>query len=126
MKFNGATFNKAQQDQLRKNIGYISNTYNSGSKEDRELIIQLCGAALQGKKVSIKIDNEFFTLSNYDANNFVDFMSYHAESKGIFYIDSIRVTSEEVREYVTVIDSGTVTNANVVHKNTNIQIFVEA
>lgn len=125
MKFNGATFNKAQQDQLKKHIGYISNTYNSGSKEDRELIIQLCGAALQGKKVSIKIDSEFFTLSNYSADNFVDFTSYHAEGSGIFYIDSIRITSEEVREYVTVIDSGVVTNSNVVYKSTNIELFVE-
>lgn len=125
MKLNGATFNKAQQDQLKKHIGYISNTYNSGSKEDRELIIQLCGAALQGKKVSIKIDGEFFTLSNYSADNFVDFMSYHAEGKGIFYIGSIRVTSEEVREFVTVIDSGVVTNANAVCESTNIELFVE-
>lgn len=125
MKFNGATFNKAQQDQLKKHIGYISNTYNSDSKENRELIIQLCGAALQGKKVSIKIDNEFFSLTNYNANNFVDFGSFHAEGSGIFYITNIRIAIEEATKSITVINGGTVTNAQTPLTHTNIELFVE-
>ena len=125
MKFNGATFNKAQQDQLKKHIGYISNTYNSGSKENRELIIQLCGAALQGKKVSIKIDNDFLTLTHYKADNFADFGAFYAEDNGTFFYQSVRVTSEGAKKFVTVIDSGNVSSANTPLNSTNIELFVE-
>lgn len=71
MKFNGATFNKAQQDQLKKNIGAgpIKYELDLSTSDGRKTLVALSQVAKQGKRV-VLIDNEDYIYSINKVTNF--------------------------------------------------------
>lgn len=83
MKFNGATFNKAQQDQLKKKVGTeledlikkvepIKYELDLSTSEGRNTLVALSQVAKQGKRV-VLIDDEDYI---YTINKVTNFRAY--------------------------------------------------
>lgn len=71
MKFNGATFNKAQQDQLKKNISAepIKYELDLSTSEGRNTLVALSQVAKQGKRI-VLIDSEGYIYSINKVTNY--------------------------------------------------------
>ena len=72
MKFNGATFNKAQQDQLKKKIGAIlKHTFNAPYGASMETVYNLLRKAQSGKRVYAVVDNRYYEVSQLTNNEII-------------------------------------------------------
>ena len=91
MKFNGATFNKAQQDQLKKNISAepIKYELDLSTSEGRNTLVALSQVAKQGKRV-VLIDNEDYIYTiNKVTNSRVYFERLTVNYSGLFIANEI-------------------------------------
>lgn len=71
MKFNGATFNKAQQDQLKLKLKYIKHTFNAPYGASMETVYNLLLKAQSGKRVYAVVDNRYYEISQLTNNEII-------------------------------------------------------
>lgn len=112
MKFNGATFNKAQQDQLKKNISAepIKYELDLSTSEGRNTLVALSQVAKQGKRV-ILIDDEDYI---YSINKVTNFTAYFERLTVIFIGDYI---ADEIYAANVIVNSSVAKSVAISIKN---------